>query len=163
MKLSSSSPNVSLGLGQHNRHITPPTTTATAPQTLKNINFWQMDDYPWGHNSSSGSLGVGGSKDLLSSSVPATLLSSAGASPLSDILTDLSTPPSAQSPSQAGPQRHSTLHKLLMRKEVMRPVPQARSPDNRKTLDRMRTRYSQTSISVSCIIEISEERAKKYH
>lgn len=143
--LSSSSPNVSLGLGQHNRHITPPTTTATAPQTLKNINFWQMDDYPWGHNSSSGSLGVGGSKDLLSSSVPATLLSSAGASPLSDILTDLSTPPSAQSPSQAGPQRHSTLHKLLMRKEVMRPVPQARSPDNRKTLDRMRTSLSSSN------------------
>jgi hypothetical protein len=33
------------------------------------------------------------------------------------------------------------LHKLLMRKEVMRPVPQARSPDSRKTLDRMKTRF----------------------
>ena len=131
----SSSPNVSLGLGHHNRHPPPPSSTVTAPQTLKNINFWQMDDNPWG--SSSSSLGVGGSKDLLSSSVPATLLST-NVSPLSDILTDLSTPASSQSPSQAGPQRHSTLHKLLMRKEVMRSVPQARSPDNRKTLDRMK-------------------------
>ena len=113
----------------------------TAPQTLKNINFWQMDDYPWGQSSNSGSLGVGGSKDLLSSSVPATLLTSNGVSPLSDILTDLSSSGTSQSPSHAGPTRHSTLHKLLMRKEVMRPVPQARSPDSRKTLDRMKTRF----------------------
>ena len=101
-----------------------------------------MDDYPWGQSSNSGSLGVGGSKDLLSSSVPATLLTSSGVSPLSDILTDLSSSGTSQSPSHAGPTRHSTLHKLLMRKEVMRPVPQARSPDSRKTLDRMKTRFA---------------------
>ena len=97
-----------------------------------------MDDFAWGPTNQTGGMG---SKDLLSSSVPATLLTTTGVSPLSDILTDLSSPSTSQSPSQAGPQRHSTLHKLLMRKEVMRPIPQARSPDSRKTLDRMKTRY----------------------
>lgn len=148
--LTSSSPNVSLGLGQSSRARPSPSATATAPPTtLKNINFWQMEEFPWGSGagaSSSSSLGVGGSKDLLSSSVPATLLSSS-VSPLSDILTDLSSPSNApaQSPSQAGPQRHSTLHKLLMRKETMRPVPPARSPDSRKTLDRIKTSLSSSN------------------
>jgi len=137
----SSSPNVSLGLGHHNRHpVTATTATVTVPQTLKNMNFWQIDDFAWGHTASTATMDVGASKDLLSSSVPATLLTTTGVSPLSDILTDLSSPATSQSPSQAGPQRHSTLHKLLMRKEVMRPVPQARSPDSRKTLDRMKSR-----------------------
>jgi hypothetical protein len=88
-------------------------------------------------------------------------------SPLSDILTDLSsnsgsTPnqslspnlPSPQVPSQAGPTRSSTLHKLLMRKDQQRqtgrPSP-VRSPDGAilsrpsKTLEVLRNSLSSSS------------------
>ncbi len=47
--------------------------------------------------------------------------------------------PPGVSPSLAGPERHQTLHKLLMRKERPSPV---RSPENRKTLDQMKSSLS---------------------
>lgn len=94
------------------------------------------------HSCDSSSLSVVDQKDLLSSSVPAALAAGPQLSPLSDYLSDISCTTSAGpalSPSQAGPQRNSsTLHTLLMKKETMRPVPSARSPDSRKTYDRMR-------------------------
>ena len=125
-------------------------------------------------NTSSVALGSGGAtfgtKDMLSSSVPANNASIFNNSPLSDILNDLSTPSGSQqqqqtlvqlqqpqrsptvspnlpshSPSHAGPDRHhSTLHKLLARKDpVSRPSP-VRSPEGRnlKTLERMRNSLS---------------------
>lgn len=112
-------------------------------------------------NQSGGSTFIG-AKDLLSSSVPASIFHN---SPLSDILTDLpSTSGSSSvvglnspsvspglagnSPSQAGPERnhHTQLHKLLLRKDPVgvasRPSP-VRSPENRKTtLDKIRNNLS---------------------
>ena len=114
--------------------------------------------------------GVGGVKDPLSSSVPASIFQN---SPLSDILADLSpagagagippNPPTSvspnlpgSSPSHAGPERHSTLQKLLLSKNKEsavsatvtsgaagghRPSP-VRSPENRKTLDKMKSSLS---------------------
>ena len=112
-------------------------------------------------NQSGGSTFIG-AKDLLSSSVPASIFHN---SPLSDILTDLpSTSGSSSavglnspsvspglagnSPSQAGPERnhHTQLHKLLLRKDPVgvasRPSP-VRSPESRKTtLDKIRNNLS---------------------
>jgi hypothetical protein len=135
------SKDVSLGAPYH---VHPP----AAVKTESTSSFWQQDDSML-FSSSSMTGQTGGttfsSKDLLSSSVPATIFQN---SPLSDILTDLpaspvsvvSPNPPSQSPSHAGPERHhgasaSTLHRLLLKKETSRPSP-VRSPESRKTLDR---------------------------
>lgn len=175
MFLTISSPNVSFGVApskpmMQNR---PPGSSGGVrvgggKPTSFNTNFWQIDEppfsvsaNPWASASNPASSTVNAS--ALSSSVPATLFSNI--SPLSDILTDLSsssvstaggsagTPPTAvspnlpsNSPSQAGPTRHSTLHKLLMRKDpVMSRPPPVRSPEGTrptKTLGRMRSSLS---------------------
>ena len=85
-----------------------------------------------------------GTSALLSSSVPANILQNN--SPLSDILADLSPSASAMDsanlgPSHAGPERHSTLHKLLLRRDPHRPPP-VRSPDRGKTLEQIRSSLS---------------------
>ncbi len=149
--MKNSSPNVSFGVGEPkpqlaSRDVKPIIASSsnatgvgivnTAPATTNfNLNFWQADDpgfsgtsNPWSTLNAS----------ALSSSVPST---SYNISPLSDILSDLSTSTTntsasvspnlpAHSPSQAGPTRHSTLHKLLMRKDpvMSRPSP-VRSPE----------------------------------
>ena len=160
------------------------------PTTLQlaNPNFWQAstDELLFGHASASAPTGAAAAAQM-SSSVPII------ANPLSDILTELnpgncetkllpstattaSTPPlsvvpssqagtvNATSPSQVGPTRHSTLHRLLMQRgksdvaaaqaaaaaaavgasttaTKSRPSP-VRSPEARKTLDQMRTSLS---------------------
>jgi len=122
--------------------------------------------------SASGSVPSSAASHLLSSSVPGggTNGSVFHNSPLSDILNDLSMPSTpatvaqagaspihdnlaGSSPSNAGPERHSTLHKLLLRKDpvlVGRPSP-VRSPESRgsggsgsgvKTLDKIRSSLS---------------------
>jgi hypothetical protein len=145
----------------------------STPNLLKNMNFWQTEDFSWTGATSpkfvpshfnfiskvlssrivlhSSSIGVVDQKDLLSTSVPAALVSGSQISPLSDYLSDISgtTTGPARSPSHAGPQRNSsTLHKLLMKKETMRPLPSSRSPDSRKTYDRMRMRL----VYLSCTL-----------
>lgn len=128
------------------------------------------DQFPFATSSySSQSGGTSfGSKDLLSSSVPANIFQN---SPLSDILSDFTSScgtntsqatssstrvsPSvsphlpSHSPSHAGPERthHSQLHKLLLRRDHpvgTRPSP-VRSPESRQqkaTLERIRTNLS---------------------
>ncbi len=92
---------------------------------------------------------MGETKDFLSSSVPAGLVSRSQTSPMSEYLRENSPGATALSPSYAGPQRNSsTLHRLLMKKETMRPPPVAGSPDRRKTYDRMRYRYLHYKIIV---------------
>ncbi|XP_059082936.1 uncharacterized protein LOC131880347 isoform X2 [Tigriopus californicus] len=135
-------------------------------------NFIQGNDdqFPFATSSYSSQSGgtTFGSKDLLSSSVPANIFQN---SPLSDILSDFTSTcgtntsqatssstrvsPSvsphlpSHSPSHAGPERthHSQLHKLLLRREHpvgSRPSP-VRSPESRQqkaTLERIRTNLS---------------------
>jgi hypothetical protein len=133
--MKNSSPNVTLGVGPN--IAAPSTIVKTEPKPY----FWQPAD-------DSSFAGSTNPWSTLSSSVPAvgvTSITTYNTSPLSDILTDLSSTTSnstggaqsvspnlpSHSPSQAGPTRASTLHKLLMRKDQAtrtRPSP-VRSPD----------------------------------
>lgn len=133
--MKNSSPNVTLGVGPN--IAAPSTIVKTEPKPY----FWQPTD-------DSSFAGSTNPWSTLSSSVPAvgaTSITTYNTSPLSDILTDLSSTTSnstggaqsvspnlpSHSPSQAGPTRASTLHKLLMRKDQAtrtRPSP-VRSPD----------------------------------
>ena len=145
---------------------------------LMNPNFWQAntDEMLFGGTMINTSGGNGGppmsSSGLLSSSVPALF-----PNPLSDILTELTPNPTDParpasgnesvsphtvsedilsplindpSPSQVGPTRHSTLHRLLMQRKgeaqgvKARPSP-VRSPEGRKTLDQLRNSLSTSS------------------
>merc|ERR1712141_442326 len=134
--MKNSSPNVTLGVGPN--IAAPSTIVKTEPKPY----FWQPTD-------DSSFAGSTNPWSTLSSSVPAvgvTSITTYNTSPLSDILTDLSSTTTSNStggaqsvspnlpshsPSQAGPTRASTLHKLLMRKDQAtrtRPSP-VRSPD----------------------------------
>jgi len=138
--MKNSSPNVTLGVGPSIVPTTQTTVIKTEPKY-----FWQASE------DSSSFSGTTNPWSTLSSSVPVSITTSGGGvasittyntSPLSDILTDLSstsTSNTAQSlspnlpshsPSQAGPTRASTLHKLLMRKDQARTRPSpVRSPE----------------------------------
>jgi hypothetical protein len=155
-----SSKNVSFGVPYKPVVKTEPTfgpTSQPQQQMQPNSsggNFWhtEPDSLFFGttsFTSQSGGVATTSSKDLLSSSVPGSIFPN---SPLGDILSDLNpspNPPQVPSPSvspnlpsHAGPERHSTLHKLLLRKDpVSRPSP-VRSPENRKTLEKLKSSLS---------------------
>jgi len=172
--MKNSSPNVTLGVG-------PKMTSVSNQVKQQNIssNFWQVTEdsssfsgtiNPWSTLSSSVPATAGGGGPGPSASTAATQGSASyNISPLSDILTDLSsnsgsTPNQSlspnlpsNSPSQAGPTRTSTLHKLLMRKDQARqtgrPSP-VRSPDGSiarptKTLEVIRNSLSSSSTLLS--------------
>jgi hypothetical protein len=195
--MKNNSPNVTLGVGPNTKSMISHSSTGSsgglvqvkqqvtgsgsAGQHTSGIitpnSFWQ------GADDSNSFSGTTNPWSTLSSSVPVNCapgpaaIAAAGGqvsgntsyniSPLSDILTDLSsnsgsTPnqslspnlPSPQVPSQAGPTRSSTLHKLLMRKDQQRqtgrPSP-VRSPDGAimsrpsKTLEVLRNSLSSSS------------------
>ena len=191
--MKNNSPNVTLGVGPANRsslaNSTSPTinvggitirgqlpkqpqqtTTAIWPNGPEDSSFTGTNN-PWSNLSSSmptGAMPIIGSGGQGSIS-GVTASSSYNISPLSDILTDLSsnsgsTPNQSlspnlpsNSPSQAGPTRSSTLHKLLMRKDQAkqtgRPSP-VRSPDGsiirpNKTLEVIRNSLSSSSTLLS--------------
>lgn len=147
------SKNVSFGMTVKQEAPSHPTSQPQPMQTSSS-NFWQTDPDNLFFGSTSFSSQTGGvvsasSKDLLSSSVPTTMFPS---SPLGDILSDFNSSPknpqvpspshSPNQPSNAGPERHSTLHKLLLRRDpVSRPSP-VRSPENRKTLEKLKSSLS---------------------
>ena len=172
------SPNVTLGVGP------PPVASMQASQISKFQ--WAEDSSfsgtanPW--SSTTVNNTSGGSATIAATAVQAVpLANNAGGgqnqvayniSPLSDILSDLSSPNSgstpnqslspnlpAASPSQAGPTRSSTLHKLLMRKDQARQVTgrpsPVRSPDGtivhrpNKTLEVLRHSLSSSSTLLS--------------
>jgi len=170
------SPNVTLGVGP------PPISTMPASQVSKFQ--WAEDSSfsgtsnPW---SSTTMNNTSGGSAIPASTVQAVPLVNNGPqnqppayniSPLSDILSDLSSPNSGStpnqslspnlptnSPSQAGPTRSSTLHKLLMRKDQARQVTgrpsPVRSPDGtlvhrpNKTLEVLRHSLSSSSTLLS--------------
>lgn len=149
--MKNSSPNVTLGVGPKPSSATVVSSQVAAATQIKTNSgftphFWTLPE-------DSNSSGVNNPWSSLSSSVPTSITVGAGIpspnavsasggavvnsnsyniSPLSDILTDLSsnsgsTPNQSlspnlpsNSPSQAGPTRSSTLHKLLMRKDQAR-------------------------------------------
>jgi hypothetical protein len=164
--MKNSSPNVSFGVGPNSK---PLASSEAKPSRISsfNPNFWQAND-----DSSNFSGTTNPWSSALSSSVPtaensqSSVTTSYNISPLSDILTDLSSTAStasgvspnlpSNSPSQAGPTRHSTLHKLLMRKDPVmpgRPSP-VRSPDGlimrpTRTLEVMRNSLSASNPLIS--------------
>ena len=177
------SPNVTLGIGP------PPSIVAAAAAVAStSMPASQPTKFQWATEDSTGFTGTSNpwstTGNTLSggpaSSVQAVpmvntnqaTVASYNISPLSDILSDLSSPNSGStpnqslspnlptgSPSQAGPTRSSTLHKLLMRKDQARQVTgrpsPVRSPDGttlvrpNKTLEIMRHSLSSSSTLLS--------------
>ena len=177
------SPNVTLGIGP------PPSIVAAAAAVAStSMPASQPTKFQWATEDSTGFTGTSNPWSTTGNTLSGGTASSVQAvpmvntnqatvasyniSPLSDILSDLSSPNSGStpnqslspnlptgSPSQAGPTRSSTLHKLLMRKDQARQVTgrpsPVRSPDGttlvrpNKTLEIMRHSLSSSSTLLS--------------